>query len=47
MIMMMIFKIMTTVMMMMMMMMIGRLCIQDCPTAPSEEKEVVGGEVWN
>ena len=44
MIMMMIFKIMTTVMMMMM---IGRLCIQDCPTAPSEEREVVGAEVWN
>ena len=31
----------------MMMMMIGRVCIQDCPTAPSEEREVVGGGVWN
>ena len=37
----------TMMMMKKMMMMIGRLCIQDCPTAPSEEREVVGGEVWN
>ena len=37
----------TMMMMKKMMMMIGRLCIQDCPTAPSEEREVVGAEVWN